>query len=759
MHTPRSLPNVLKHIWLAVVLLAAAVPAYAANPPAVSHILPDKTAVFASVADAPDMARRFQTTALGRMSQDPQLRPLVNQLYGSAAEFIDGLKDTIGASLPDLLSIPQGEVAFAIVPVEEGPPAMLLFVDTGSKIGVARALLKQLSELAAGDGARQSQEVVSGTTVMKITRRETDADATTAAWFDRDGMIVAGTNADVVKQVLQNWTSRATDTLSANAKFAKIYDRCRREKNEQPQLFFYADPVALFRNQAGQQDLAVNMVLMMATRLGVDGIQAVGGSLAMDCGTLDDVMQIHLLLDNPRNGILEPINMEPGDTTPEPWVPGDAASYMTFHWRLAASYKSIATLYDSIRMSDGAFDALAADRITQWTGVDFVKELLPTLDNRVTYMTWMEHPITPQSQVQLFALKLRDPAPMTKAIDAIAQRYADTFTKTGAAGREFYQMAAPRQRRPPTPQRPGRTEGSAAPDSASGSSTTAWSSPPSRASTSGPPTCSTRPTTPWPRRWTSSSWPARHPAGSARKNRRRCSSIVRKRASDSFTRRSPPRTPATDCARGRRGAGSCGRSTRRWTPTRCPPSRSWKNTSPPAAATLSTTQPACTILPSRCGARPPTVRPDLGGQPTVSATVATQSRMEGHADASSLEMFSDLFAKVERRRRAGLVLGRLLAEEADKAFYRGRQRDLAWEVLRHWADLERKSHLAKKETTLDAAFLHEVFGEVLGYKEATQDPAAYHLQWNFTIPDVGTPDAVWATSAPASRCPRWWSSS
>ena len=89
-----------------------------------------------------------------------------------------------------------------------------------------------------------------------------------------------------------------------------------------------------------------------------------------------------------------------------------------------------------------------------------------------------------------------------------------------------------------------------------------------------------------------------------------------------------------------------------------------------------------------------------------------------------------------------MILGRLLADEADKAFYRGKEQDRADEILKHWADLEHKSHLTRKETTLDAAFLHEVFGDALGYKDATQDPNAYHLERNFTIPNVGTPDAV-----------------
>jgi hypothetical protein len=102
----------------------------------------------------------------------------------------------------------------------------------------------------------------------------------------------------------------------------------------------------------------------------------------------------------------------------------------------------------------------------------------------------------------------------------------------------------------------------------------------------------------------------------------------------------------------------------------------------------------------------------------------------------------ELFARPERRPRSGLILGRLLAAEADKLIYRGPQEDRAYKIITHWANLERNGHLQKKETALDAGFLHEVFSQALGYREATQDPKDYHLERNFTVPGVGTADGA-----------------
>jgi len=103
---------------------------------------------------------------------------------------------------------------------------------------------------------------------------------------------------------------------------------------------------------------------------------------------------------------------------------------------------------------------------------------------------------------------------------------------------------------------------------------------------------------------------------------------------------------------------------------------------------------------------------------------------------------SGLFVRSRSRRRSGLVLGRFLAEEADKVPYRGEQQDRAHEILKHWAKMEKDGHLARKETSLDADFLHQVFGEGLGYRLATEDPSDYQLERSFTVPGGGVADAA-----------------
>jgi hypothetical protein len=126
-------------------------------------------------------------------------------------------------------------------------------------------------------------------------------------------------------------------------------------------------------------------------------------------------------------------------------------------------------------------------------------------------------------------------------------------------------------------------------------------------------------------------------------------------------------------------------------------------------------------------------------------------RKKSSPSARSQTESAHLFAKPENRRRRVLFLGRFLDEEAKSNLLRGKKQDHAYEILCKWAELGSGGHLDKKETALDASFLHEVFGEALGYQSVTQSPENYQLERNFTVPGVGTADGALGLFGPKSN--------
>jgi len=126
-------------------------------------------------------------------------------------------------------------------------------------------------------------------------------------------------------------------------------------------------------------------------------------------------------------------------------------------------------------------------------------------------------------------------------------------------------------------------------------------------------------------------------------------------------------------------------------------------------------------------------------------------RQKSTADQASLLPAEDLLPKSALRRRRPLFLPRFLAREAQNQQLRGAGYDRAFEIIQRWADLDAKSRLRKKETSLDAEFLLEVFGQALGYKPPTGSDEEYNLSRQFAVPGIGTADAALGRFGPAAE--------
>ena len=160
-----------RHRWLtltaAVVLTATVVcsPALAERPPA-ARVLPHSTLAMASITNASELVDKFMKTSMGRMTQDPQLKPLLDQLFAVALESAGELEEQLGLSITDILSIPQGELTLALVATEEGPPAIVVLIDTGDHLSKAQILLKRGTKAMEDSNRERSEETVSGTKII-----------------------------------------------------------------------------------------------------------------------------------------------------------------------------------------------------------------------------------------------------------------------------------------------------------------------------------------------------------------------------------------------------------------------------------------------------------------------------------------------------------------------------------------------------------------------------------------------------------------
>jgi hypothetical protein len=423
--------------------------AQAARPSA-AKLLPDNTVAMVSVVNAPDLAQRFMNTAMGKMSQDPQLKPLIGQFYGSLSEAVAEVKDRIGLTLPEILALFQGEVTFAVIPAKDAPPAFVFLIDTGNQLPSARKMLEKGEAAIEQRGAKKTEEKVGDTKV--IIYDSARQEGRRVAYFEKDATIVVGTDVEVLKKLLAAWEGQKASTLSDNANYAAVMSRCVIGKDALPQVVWFVDPVSIMKT-VGQRNTGVRLAVTMLPALGLDGLSGVGGTLAMDCDQYDSIMHIHMLLETPRSGVIKMIAMQPGDVKPERWIPGDVADYTTLHWNLDQTYKTLGVVYDSFR-GEGALAREMQQPLLNATGLDFEKEILPALDGRITIAHRIERPVTLRSRATVMGLKLKDTELATKAIDKLVAKYPDRFTKKSYAGKTYYEVKIPVPENTPEEQRP-----------------------------------------------------------------------------------------------------------------------------------------------------------------------------------------------------------------------------------------------------------------------------------------------------------------
>lgn len=472
-------------------VLSATNLAFAVRPSAMK-LFPEETLVFVRMSDARDFGEHFRDTATGRMLRDPQLKPFVDQLYGKVGEvYSERAEDRVKLSWEDLQNLPQGEVAFGIVARPDQLPAFVLLIDQGDEPSVAQQLLDRAMELAAERGGEFSEESFGGIKVTVV--RNTERPDRVLGVFERENCIVAATDPDVLRRILWHWdngsgvsrdaqpnaanevnrdaqrnaddaeaasasetetenadtdyeTSEAKPeepfdpgrTLAENQRFATILRNCRRPQDPPPHLLFFVDPLGLVRD-FGRDSGGVKFAMGLLPSLGVDGILGGGGTLAFSTEQYDSLSHFHLLLENPRAGVLQIPAFNDGSTTPQNWVPLDIETYMTWNLNLQTSVDRVRAIVDRFRF-EGAFDKFIAERVSDKLGIDVQKEVIDNLAGRYSWMIGYDQPARMQGQQHIFAAELVDETTATETLKTVMAKYPDLFEERKFGSVTYYAM-------------------------------------------------------------------------------------------------------------------------------------------------------------------------------------------------------------------------------------------------------------------------------------------------------------------------------
>jgi hypothetical protein len=413
-----------------------------ADRPGAPKLLPEKTLAYFRVTDAPILVERMKETAIGRMVQDEQVRPLVNQLYSSVENVWKNIEDRVGLPLNELLKIPQGEICVAFVAPPEKSPGLVVLLDVKTSLPAFEKLLAKGEGFIEENGGTKSSEKIADLEVSTYS----GPDGNTVYLVEREGTIVLTSSKEIMEHTLKAWDGDIDHTLADNNSFNSIMSRCAGAVDDPPQITYFVDPIELVRTVARGSVAATGLALIPV--LGLDGLKGVGGSLTFASGEYDDVQHLHVLLDTPRAGVVKLLAMKSADTTPENWIPGDVITYNTLNWDFKLTFDEAAKLYNSLT-AEGELQMEIQKRLSERLGIDVEKEILPQLEGRVTFVQWIEKPVRINSITTLAGFKLKDPQAFQGTMDKVLEKFAENLEKKSFAGTTYWTIKLPEGRRGP----------------------------------------------------------------------------------------------------------------------------------------------------------------------------------------------------------------------------------------------------------------------------------------------------------------------
>ncbi len=428
--------------WGVATCLLTASTAIAA--PSAASIVPANTVGFVSIENTPDFLDRWDRTQIGRLSQDPTMRPFVEQIERRINGQFGGVEKRLGVTLEDFRAAASGEAALAVIESddEKQPGRVVALIDATGRDAQADALLAKIDARLTERGATKREK--GGLTVYNLPAEpKNKLPARTAAVFKEAGLVVAVEGERLGLGMLERIKAGSADaSLESIAAYQETQQRARRAAaGGSTSLAWFIAPFeyeAAMREPVAKGDLPEGEdTLAILAEQGFSAIKGIGGLIAVAATPDRDFVHHTFVYAPPKPGtegkpaaekydlamrMLDlPNNNAPlsADKPPvEDWAPRQVASYKTLHLDLQNAFKHLDTLFNAFTY-DGAFETT----ITAWEKdyygpkVRVRDEVVPYLGKRVVVMTDYTLPITPECERYLIAIDVTDEAALRDPVN------------------------------------------------------------------------------------------------------------------------------------------------------------------------------------------------------------------------------------------------------------------------------------------------------------------------------------------------------
>ena len=456
-------------------LLSAGVFARAQEPekqtPGAPHLLPIDTLVYARISRVNDLREEWPQTSMGKLMSDPSVRPFAGDLYLTMQELFQAVGENLEITLNELLAIPQGQVAIALMPrslspqqrdaiakeeqgKDESPEAITkrlkrkrqnqkamavwIMIEAGDKIDSLMGLIEKLETQASlGGYVRRESQINHRSLIRWLPPRPGRPEM---EYFVRDQTLVIGIGHNTAAQSLKWWDDpNEGETLAKKADFAAIMSRCLGAEETRPQITFFVDPYHLIKRLAGP-----GIFLATLENAGLKKIRGIGGSVFHGGETFEAISHLHVLIDTPRDGIFGVLRPGKGASMPPAWVPQEVTTYSSVHWNFEKAYLNLGKLLEKFSGSNVLENSFEIP-IRKTTDIDVRKEISETLTGRYITCQWIEPPIRLNSLARLHAMEVTDPDHVRDLFAKLRKRYPNKVEVDSFGGSVLYRLPSPKK--------------------------------------------------------------------------------------------------------------------------------------------------------------------------------------------------------------------------------------------------------------------------------------------------------------------------
>ncbi len=454
--------------------------------PGAPRMLPSDTLAYIRVDDSNELREGLADTSLGKMLADPKMRPFASDVYQTLSELFRQVGDQVGLTLDEVLAIPTGQVAVALMPgnlsdQQTDDVQQQLAEEAGdeSEDAIRRRIERKRREqnsfaglfvIEAGENLDSLgnvldvvEERLQQSGYVKRTSRVGEIDLT--RWlpprpgrpeiehFTDHDTLVLGIGHDTAAKALDHCQSKSDEpTLADRAEFTSAISRCVGAEDSRPQITFFVDPYHIVERLVKRGGAAA-FVWPIIEDLGLGKIRGIAGSTFRGGEFFESIGHLHVLIDPPRDGFFGVLRPETGDTSPPTWVPADVTSYTSIHWDFPTTFENLNKVIAKFQGED-PLTRLVEDPIKKRLNVSVRDDVLTLLTGRYVSLRAIQKPVKINSAAQVHALEIKDAVKAKALIATIRERVNDIEVATVGGNVVYKSARASTRKMPDTLRRP-----------------------------------------------------------------------------------------------------------------------------------------------------------------------------------------------------------------------------------------------------------------------------------------------------------------